>query len=262
MRRFIVVTLTLALFGPALSAGAAPAKPTATLTIKASRHARLVVTLHTAATFWLADEGDVDGPIFTGGGKHAGFLLLPASKRSETVGMVRIPATPYTSVDLLAGDDPTPTLPAGRYTLEVVADQAVEIRVRLRGMTSRTWKATAPLAVRTATGSFANEVGREVSGHGKITVSATSAVFSVAMFRATGITVSAEWCVARAANCGGASNVQEARSTSTQPLVEQTAGASFYLAPRELAAGTWITRWTVGADVLVREPTAYAIVIG
>lgn len=262
MRRLLVATLMLGLFGPALSAGAAPKRPTGTLTIKAPRHASLAVTLHTSATLWLADDGDVDGPIFTGGGKHAGFLLLPASKRADTVGMVRIPATPYTSVDLLAGDDATPTIPAGRYTLEVVADQAVEIRVRLRGMSSRTWKATGPLAVRTATGSFPNDVGREVIGDGKFTLSATSAVFSVAMFRVTGVTVSAEWCVARTVHCGGTSTVQEARSTSTQPRVEQTAGASFYLAPREVRAGAWTSQWTVGADVLVREPTAYALIIG
>ncbi|HWL36838.1 MAG TPA: hypothetical protein VNQ77_11645 [Frankiaceae bacterium] len=262
MRRFVLATLMLCLVGSALPARAANAKPTGTITITAPRHARLTVTLPASVTFWLEDEGGVDGPIFAGGGKHAGFVLLPASKRAEATGVVRVPAAEFTSTELLAGDDPTPTMPSGRYTLEVVADRPVEIRVRVRGMASRRWNATVPLSVRTAGGTFTDDVGREVSGAGKITLSESSVVFTVMMFRATGTSVSAAWCVARQAGCGGASVVQESRVMSSRPLVEQTTGAGFYLPPRALPAGAWTTQWTVGADVLVREPTAYALVVG
>jgi hypothetical protein len=262
VRRLIHASVMLCLFGGALPAGAASAPPTGTIVIAAARHARLTVILPTAVKLWLDDDEDVDGPVFAGGGKHAGFVLLPASRRVEASGLVRVPAEESTSIELLAGETAAPTLPGGRYTLEVVADRPVEIRVRVRGITSRRWTATTPLSVRTATAAFTDDVGHVLRGDGKFSLSSSSAVFTVMTFRATGTSVSAEWCVARAVGCGGTAQVQGSQFASNRPNVEQTTGAAFYLPPRSLPAGAWTTQWTVGANVLVRQPTAYALVVG
>lgn len=263
MRRFVLVALTLAALGvPVPVTNAGTVKPTGTLTVKAPKHARLLVTLAKPVTFWLDTEGDTDGPIIAGGGKHAGFLLVAKSVHVDTVGMVRVPAAARTSIQLLAGDNARPTLPAGRYTLEVVADQAIDIRVRIRGMASMTWRATGPLSVRTVNATFTSDPGPESSGTGAFTLSASSAVFTVAMFRATGVTVSAQWCVTRAIECSGGGVVQNSITQSSRPLVDQEIGANFYLAPRELPAGSWKVGWALGADALIREPTAYALIVG
>lgn len=262
MRR--VLTLALAALGTVspMAAGAKPVpKPTGTITVKAARHARLVVTLDRPVTLWLQDQGDVDGPIIAGGGAHAGFLLVPVGPAVPTVGMVRTPAARSTSVELVAGGEVMPSVPAGRYTLEVVADRAVDIRIRSRGLTT-TWAATSPLSVKSVTATFADGLGNSLVGNARLQVSTTSTVLTVAVFRVSGTTASAQWCVAHDADCRSGAMTQESRAMFTSPQVEQQIGADFQLSPRSLPSGSWSARWILGADALVREPAAYALVIG
>ncbi|HEU0130971.1 MAG TPA: hypothetical protein VFQ85_08280 [Mycobacteriales bacterium] len=262
MRRLFAALLPLLCVVPLASARAASDAPTGTLVVKAPRHAKVAVTLRHAVTFWLADRGDEYGPVVEGSSLHTGFLLVPATRAVATIGWVRVPGAPNTRIELVAGNNDHPTVPAGRYTLEVVGERPVTITMRVRGLPNTTWSATAPLTVRRAAATFDSTVGHNLPGHASVTLTATSAVFTVALWRSTGNAISASWCLGHSA-CGGGPPKQATAGSFLPPVVDKVSGVWFYLAPRTpRSAGSWTSLWTLDSNVLARDPSAYALVIG
>lgn len=234
--------------------------PTATLTITASRDARRIVTLARPLTLWLEDPDH--GPAYSGSAQYAGFVLVPEKRSGSSAGVARLPGAGGAPVSVLAGDDPVPTLPAGRYTLAVVAEEPVTIRVRASGTPSTTWRAAAPLPVARVDASMSS-VALNAYGDAFLVLTAASAVFTVTTFRVTGTMVSLTWCVFPAGDTDCLSKRgTERQHTSGGARVHREVAAAFALAPRTLGAGRWRTTWEMDTDGVLHDVAAYALVVG
>jgi hypothetical protein len=233
--------------------------PTATLTITASRDARRTVTLARPLTLWLEDPEH--GPAYSSGARYAGFVLVPEKRGAPGAGVARLPGAGGAPIGVLAGDDPVPTLPAGRYTLAVVADEPVTIRVRASGTRSTTWRAAAPLPVARVDASMSSVV-RQAHGDAFLDLTAASAVFTVTTFRVTGTTVPLTWCVFPDGDGCSSARAAVRHYTSGGAWVHREIAVAFALAPRTLGEGRWRATWSMETDGVLHDVAAYALVVG
>lgn len=259
MRVLITGTaLAFVLAGVAVPADAADA--TGTLTLKADRHASVAVTFRNQVQVWTDGAAGGSLPEITGGGDYAGFVFVPERGTGPEAAVVRIPGRTGGATTVRVGEGGKPTLPAGRYTVRVLAEEPVVIRLAVRGLRSTTLRATRPMPVRRYETTFAEDTGRQLAGRGGVRLGARSAVFTVAAFRMTGTTVSASWCLTPAPAC----RPGETRSDSHTflPFADEEIVARYTVRPGSAPSGPLTARWTVGSDVLVREPRAYVLVVG
>ena len=246
-----------------LAVPAEAVKPSGVVRILATGNAQMQVTLRQPTTLWLQTSGGVAGPtISAGASEHAGFVLVPATSSTPTIGVVNVPAGSHSRYDVVVGGKNTPTLPAGRYTLRVVSDQSIDVRVKVSGTPSTTWTARAPLTVRDKEAGFDPAIGPEVVGRAGVRITASSVVVTLATFRVAGHGIAVAWCASSKPWCVDDAERQDGTAEPLMPFLDDEVGAAFVLPPRTFAAGEAFVTWTARTKGLLRDPRAFALVIG
>src|SRR5688500_12240171 len=171
--------LAFVLAGAPAPAGAADA--TGTLTLKADRHASVRMTFRDPVQVWTDGVPGGSLPGISGGGDYAGFVFVPERGVGPEAAVVRIPGRTGSGTTIRAGANGKPTLPAGRYTVRVLAAEPVVIKIAVRGLRSTTVRATTPMQVRRYEAAFAEDTGVRLSGRGGVRLGARSAVFVVSV---------------------------------------------------------------------------------
>lgn len=257
--RATVIAATIAgMSGLALPASASPSW----LTIRAERSAVTTVTIPRPMTLLLAEPGD-PGPVLaiSGGGAVAGFLLTPRSGSNDSVGQIALTA-PGLTRRYSMGEE-RQVVPAGAYTLRVVAESSpVVIRVPTLGLTAA-WTARQPLRTHRGTATWDTPAGPLLLGGTGVTLGPSSVVLLAASYETSGVGGEAVVCLTTPDGmCNADEGAWSAQATTvrTGPAV-RTAGGFATFAER-VARGTFTARWritTYGASI---TPSAVAVVIG
>jgi hypothetical protein len=257
----LVALVMSAAFSPAAHAAGTPPS---VVTIRATGNVQMAITLRTKLTIFNddPDPGDSTPTVsIVGGGETTGFALVPADPNIETPARLTMPR-PDGGSESLRNGEPTPSLPAGRYTLRVVATGAVTIRLPVRGLTSRTWRPATALTVRTPRVAYSGDIGQKLVGRAALHIGSGSLVFALTSARATGVRRQLDVCLTAGADCRTAAWTRRSFTEFSEPLVEDAAVFLTTVDRRVVPPGAYTGIWTVSADLALRSVRTVVVVVG